>query len=57
MRATLVVFTDQGAGLLRDIVETINGIERCYAEVIGTSRLQELRSLLGKLRAGVSAPT
>ena len=57
MRATLVVFTDRGAGLLRDIVETINGIERCYAEAIGASELQELRSLLGELRAAVSAPT
>ena len=55
MRATLVVFTERGKGLLRDIVKTINGIERCYAEAIGTSGLEELRSLLGELRTAVSA--
>ncbi len=56
MRATLVVFTDRGKGLLRDIVKTINGIESTYAEAIGTSGFDELRSLLGKLRAAVVAP-
>ncbi len=50
MRATLVVFTERGSGLLRDIVRTIDGIEASYAEAIGTRRFHELRSLLGELR-------
>ena len=54
MRATLVVFTGRGEQLLYDIVETIDGIERCYAEAMGGSRFDELRSLLGELRAELS---
>ena len=50
MRATLVVFTERGDKLLRDIVKTIDGIERCYAEAIGTSDFEELRASLSKLR-------
>lgn len=50
MRATLVVFTERGRRLLRDIVMTIDGIEASYAEAIGTRRFDELRSLLGELR-------
>ena len=57
MRATLVVFTERGNVLLRDIVKTIDGIERCYAEAIGVSGLEDLRALLGKLRTSISAPT
>ena len=53
MRATLVVFTERGEELLRDIVKTIDGIERCYAEVMGTSAFGELRSMLGKLQAAL----
>ncbi|CAA9253079.1 MAG: hypothetical protein AVDCRST_MAG10-2270 [uncultured Acidimicrobiales bacterium] len=55
LRATLVVFTDRGAELLRDIVGTIDGIERVYAEAVGTSGLRELRSLLGELRTAVES--
>ena len=54
LRATLVVFTERGKVLLRDIVKTIDGIERCYAEAIGTSGLEELRVLLGELRTKAS---
>ena len=55
MRATLVVFTEPGKKLLRDIVGTINGIERTYAKAVGASDFQELRSLLVKLRGAISA--
>ena len=55
MRATLVVFTERGRGLLRDIVGTIDGIEASYAEAVGTSRFHELRALLGELRAAAPA--
>ena len=57
LRATLVVFTGRGETLLRDIVETIDGIERYYLEAIGTSDFDELRSLLTRLRSAISAPT
>ena len=50
MRATLLVFTERGSGLLGDIVRTIDGIEASYAEAMGTRRFRELRSLLGELR-------
>ena len=57
LRATLVVFTGRGQRLLRDIVETIDGIERYYVAVLGRSGFDELRSLLTRLRAALSAPT
>lgn len=57
MRATLVVFTERGNRLLQDIVKTIDGIERRYAEAIGPSGLEQLRALLGNLRTSLSAPT
>ncbi len=55
MRSTLVVFTERGKELLLDIVMTINGIELLYAEAIGTAVFDDLRSLLGTLRAAVCA--
>lgn len=56
MRATLVIFTSRGHGLLRDIVRTVDEIESDYIDAIGASAFDELRSLLVKLTAAVAAP-